>query len=756
LTGLAKIAILEKDNEGARSLTEQAIKANPKDPAPWIFKGHLMRSEGKSDDAIAAFGQAIALQPSVAGTYIERANDEIATAKFDAAKADVDAARKLAPATLPVTYTQARLDATQGRFQPAREAVQKVLAVAPAHQPSILLAGMIELNLGNTQAAEQYLKKYVDNFPNNAYARTLLAQAMLRNSRPADANAIINPMLKADSKDPQLLALAGESLMQVKDFGRAAAFFEKASALAPKNAALHTSLAQSQLGMGDGSKAIAELETAATLDPNSPRAGVALVQAELRLKHYDKALAAVQKLEQAQPNNPEVFNLKGAVYLAKGDLPKARSNLEKAAALKADYFAPIINLALMDKREGKPEAAKKLYEAFLAKNPKHFGAMWGLADIAAQQGHADQATKWLEKASAENPALLEPAIKLGHHYLAINERQKALSLLRKFQTSNPSNPELLDLLGQAQMVNNDPAGAVGSFSTLVSVLPKSATAHMRLAGAHLATRNETAAAEDLKRAVAAQPDLLPARAGQIEVAMRLGKWDEAMGFVRELQKLDARSPVGYVLEGDLRMAQKHPQQAVPAYEKAFSLAKSPELLIKLVEAMKLAGKSKEADAQLAQWRQANPNDPMILFYQAQQYSNDKQFKPAAEALRVVLKLSPDNPIALNNLALVYQQDKDPRALETAERAALITPNSPTVMDTLGYMLVEQGNAARGLPLLQKATTLAPDLKEIRFHLAVALHKSGDKASARKELERLLTDNKPFPQADEAMALLKTL
>jgi Tfp pilus assembly protein FimV len=61
-----------------------------------------------------------------------------------------------------------------------------------------------------------------------------------------------------------------------------------------------------------------------------------------------------------------------------------------------------------------------------------------------------------------------------------------------------------------------------------------------------------------------------------------------------------------------------------------------------------------------------------------------------------------------------------------------------------------------LPLLQKASTQAPNALEIRYHLAQALNKSGDKAGAKRELDKLLAAGAPFAQADEARALLKTL
>ena len=64
--------------------------------------------------------------------------------------------------------------------------------------------------------------------------------------------------------------------------------------------------------------------------------------------------------------------------------------------------------------------------------------------------------------------------------------------------------------------------------------------------------------------------------------------------------------------------------------------------------------------------------------------------------------------------------------------------------------------ARGLELLQKATTGNPDNSEARYHLAAALAKSGDKKRARQELEKLLASDQKFRQREAAESLLKQL
>ena len=104
-----------------------------------------------------------------------------------------------------------------------------------------------------------------------------------------------------------------------------------------------------------------------------------------------------------------------------------------------------------------------------------------------------------------------------------------------------------------------------------------------------------------------------------------------------------------------------------------------------------------------------------------------------------------------------------KALPTAEKALGLLPDNPAILDTTGWILVEQGNTERGLPMLQKAVAImekdgaaAPVVAQIRYHLAHGMAKAGDKAGARKELERALSSGNAFPEINEAKALLKTL
>lgn len=754
LIGLTMLSLAKGDVAAAERYSADSLAKDPKNAEVWMVNAMLLRRAGKTADALAAYEQVTKLKPAHRSAYIEKAYIEISESKFDAAEADLKTARKISPSNLMVTYVQALLDFRQGKDQAALDGITKLLGQAPDHLPSVLLAGQVELKTGATKQAEQHLKKYVEAFPQDVAARKLLAQAMLKGAQPADAVALLAPLMKEATLDPQLLALAGQSYMQTREFGKASEYFEKASVLAPKSAELATSLALSKLGQGNGEAAVSDLERATKLDPASSRAGVTLVQTELSLKHYDKALAAAQALEKQHPQDPQAQTLKAAAYMAKGDAAAARASLEKALVLQPAYFPAVANLARMDMQERKSDAAKKRFETLLEKDKKNVPAMLALAEIAASENHLDQAGPWLEKAVAEQPDAIDPSLRLAEHYARTKQQQKAVTLMSKLQTANPTNPQVIDAMGQLQLVGKDHAGALETYSKLATLTPKSPVVHMRLASVHMLMKNEPAATQDLKRALSADPHYLPARAALTELAARKGNADEALQLVREAQKLDPKQAAGFMMEGELQLALKKPALALPAFEKAFSLAKSPQLLVKIAALSKAAGK--DPQARLQQWQAENPKDIVVATFLAEGYLAKQQYKPAAERLEAIVQIAPGNAVALNNLAWAYQQLGDPRALATAEKAQAAAPEAPAVLDTLGWLLVQQGNTARGLPILQKAVTLAPAVPEFRYHLAFALNKSGDKKNARLEVDKLLSDNKSFPQIEEAKALQKLL
>ena len=757
LIGLAKSALLDKDIETATRLAEQAADKNPKNIEVLLFKANLLTGQRATAPALSAFNTVLALKPDNMDALLNRASLEIGEKKFTEAKVDIEAARKSAPKNVVVLYMQALLDFKQEKNAEALENIQKVLIAMPDYMPAVLVAGAVQYNLGAMQQSKQYLTKYLAKNPGNLYARKLLVSTFLNDGDTASASLVLAPALKDTSQDVELLMLAGQVNMQSKNFVKASEYFEQASVLAPQTAKPHTALGLSKLAMGENSVGLAELEMATTLDTKSPQSGILLIMAHIRLQEFDKALVAANALEKEQPKNVLVQGMKGDIYFQQNNLVSARASFEKALSLQASYFPAIIRLVQLDLREKKPDAAKKRLEALLAVDKKNIQAMNAMASLAITQKHQEEATTWLERATQENPESLPAAMRLTTRYLQINEKLKALTLARKLQASNPTDPEMLNLLAQTQFANNDKLAALESYQRLVSLLPNSPVTQFKIASVQIALENPSAASQAIKKALAIQPDYLDAEIMQTSLYMRSGNQAQAIEFTKKIQKQSGQSAIGYEMEGNILLFQKKPDLAAKAYEQAFLVnKKSVTLLMKLHESLNLAGKAKEADTRVNQWFDEHPTEVALRIYLAESYLMQKQTKAAIVQYQLVLRQEPENVGALNNLALAYQQAKDPHALETVEKAHQLAADNPQIMDTLGWLLVEKGDTTRALPLLQKALDAAPDALDIQYHLVVGLLKSGDKAKARIELDKLMAKGKTFANMDEAKALAKTI
>ena len=68
--------------------------------------------------------------------------------------------------------------------------------------------------------------------------------------------------------------------------------------------------------------------------------------------------------------------------------------------------------------------------------------------------------------------------------------------------------------------------------------------------------------------------------------------------------------------------------------------------------------------------------------------------------------------------------------------------------------MQSGKIEFGLIPLEQAASNAPDNPDIRYHLAAALAKAGDKKRAKEELSSILQSDRQFSERAAALALQK--
>ena len=193
--------------------------------------------------------------------------------------------------------------------------------------------------------------------------------------------------------------------------------------------------------------------------------------------------------------------------------------------------------------------------------------------------------------------------------------------------------------------------------------------------------------------------------------------------------------------------------AAKAYALGFDKEPSSSLLLTLFRARQAAGEADSGVALLEEWLGKHADDYQIRRLLAALYHRADRLDDALDHYQILIEQRPDDFEVHNNLAGLYQQSNDSRALAAAQKAYALAPKHPAVNDTLGWVLVRQGSFKEGLAYLRQAHARAFQQPAVRYHLAVALNGLGRSEEAKQELEAALAAGKPFKEEGEARELL---
>ncbi len=757
LFGKARIAAMHGNFDGAIALVDRGLAADAKSTAGLLLKGDILFAKKDDAGAMKIYVSAVDQSPTNEEARVALGGALIRAGQLDAADEQIKAIFARSPNSIQGNYLKAVAGFARHDLRNAYDAVQKVTSALPDFAPAVLLTSAIEYETKSYLQAEANAQRYVAAFPGSVAARKLLAAIYLKEDKPSEAFATLEPILgQKDLRDSQIFALAGAALARSSKPQQALEYIAKANELSPNDHSLKAALGVSSLASGDEQRGIDTFESLVSVDTSNVDADSILVISYMGRKEFKKAIDTAQALIKSQPKNAAFYNLLGGAYGASGDLVKARQTFEKAVELAPNSAPAAINLARMDLVDKKGDAARERLTSVLKRAPKNLDLLNTLADIEYEQANYEAAGKWLEAAYKENPDAMRAGLRLVRFQLQNREAQKALSLARGLEPKYPNNVELLLLLAQAQAESGDRNGAVSTYGRVAGIRPAMILVYLQIARLEAADGHTSAARAAIQKALVASPDSVEALMMLAELDTGLGRLDDAKKVVARLEMTPATVPQARIVAGNIAMHQRKWDVAVKAFGDALAAQKSPYVVKRLHAALSRAGKKREADDLASDWIARNTADMETRLYLAGVLQLGGDAAKARDLYRQVLEIDPKNILALNELALLLQAVNDPQAVGFAERAYVLQPNSSAVGDTLGWLLVESGDLARGQQILERAVKAAPWNNEARYHYALALIKGGDKTAARSNLKQAIDSPEEFAQRADAQRLLQSL
>ena len=192
------------------------------------------------------------------------------------------------------------------------------------------------------------------------------------------------------------------------------------------------------------------------------------------------------------------------------------------------------------------------------------------------------------------------------------------------------------------------------------------------------------------------------------------------------------------LEGLFALQQNRPRDAVDIFKTVMQSHPGSKVVTNLAEAQIKAGETESGLKSLEEWLITHPGDQVVRIYLSNLCLLLGKRDKAEMNLEIIIEQAPTNSQALNTLAWLIRGKEPKKALEYAERAKSLAPDSPYIMDTLAMILLDKGEGKRALKLLTDAVNIVPEQRTINYHLAQALINNQKDQQARKVLEKILS------------------
>ncbi len=470
--------------------------------------------------------------------------------------------------------------------------------------------------------------------------------------------------------------------------------------------------------------------------PDSVLTLLPLAENMLRQGRVQEARTFVEAVLKTHPANANARLMLLDSYLLEGKADSAQAVL--AAWQKADpslTLATQVRKAQIQSLTGQFQAAESTLAPYLLPKEENLGAYFELAMIKAKQGKYDSAVKIYNDMSEIHPASAAQPLMLSI-YLNLKglNPAKSLETLKSLQIRNKGGelPTLTAItylsLGQdaklTSLIREQPDSLQTGLKAFLEQLEtdKEFIGQWAMVNYYTILRQPRMAGKAVEELHTRWPkNSLATTLWSSQLASQ-GKFGEAAKLLESIPRLS------------------FPQQAtlLSFYVKAGAKEKILTLGQSLLK--------------------SHPNQKGLNLFLADFYTAHNEKVKAAEFYEKELKFDPMNQVALNNLAWEYgvNQKNIEKARPYLVRLKKKVMLDPRILDTIGWILAQNGKHEEAYRYFHTALSLVPDHPGFNYHMAFLLNQMGKKEDAKKYLQLSLDSKLIFDERKDAEILRSQL
>jgi tetratricopeptide (TPR) repeat protein len=445
---------------------------------------------------------------------------------------------------------------------------------------------------------------------------------------------------------------------------------------------------------------------------------------------------------------------------------------------------------------GRGGEANRLLAGILKENSKDSDAIAMRAALAVTSGdkrQIDNATNDLQTLVTKNPSNHILRYTLARALIAKGDLEQARLQLEDAIRLRPDYVVARELLARVQISRGDPGGALKTANDLIAIDRNNLQAHLMRSTSLLGLGQRDEAKQELDLITKNYPQNVDARFQVGYLAWQQKDYPQAERIFADLHSADPKNLRGLIGLVEALASENRMKQAIEEANKAVSAepersevrlvlanlqvrdkqydpaiqnfqillnkqSASADLLYRLGETYRLKGDLNSALDAFRRSSQAAPSDTAALLQMGMLMDGAGHPDQAQPVYEQILKIRPDNAVALNNLAFIKAEkgvDLD-EALTMAQKALQQRPNAIAFADTLGWVYVRKNVSEEAVKIFADLISKQPSNPTLHYHYAMALLLKGDRPSARRELETAIRNHPSQQETTKIQDVLQKL
>lgn len=735
----------------------------------YIDRGNQLFDSGKYADATLNYRNAIQKSPDSGEAYYRLGLALIKQNQLGEAYQSFNHAVSLDPKNIEAKIQLGQLSLLIYARDPKHPAVlynqakamsDRLLAAGGDRVEGLKLKAGLALLDNQPDNAVELLREAARLAPSNAEVQGELAQALARDNQPEEAE---KTALQAVNHHPDFnpgYEILYAIYTSQQNWDKAEALLKQWGANNPKESGPILRLAAFYYARKQPENGEKTLDTMLNARDRFPQADLLVGDFHAVTRNLDRALADYQRGESRDESRKQVYQQREASTLAA--LGRNQEAIKTADAVLAkdpkNQFARTLKAEVLERMGGADnlKAASALANDLAKEVPSNSRIQMLAGEVAMRNGDLTNASTYLQRAVQDDPRSVPAQMAfarlelLKKNYAAVLEHANAALAIRP----NDNNARLLRVIGLTG--TREYGAAKTEAEQLAKDTKDSPQVEMQL-GVIALGQGHYAEAEELFRKLYkdGSTDLQPL-AGLVNTLEAEHMPDKALAL---MQQETGRSPDSKgkeaLLVATAEAAGKNDVALSELQKMAAQNPKSADVQIRIGQLQQRSGHLPEALQAFEQARQLAPNQKGMDALVA---NLDQQLGKNSEAIanyRKALEKTPDDPVVLNNLAfLLADTGGDTKeALQMVTTAIRKAPNLPQLRDTLAWIEIKGHKTTEALPILQSLTARYPDNNTFRYHYAVALMQSGDRAAAKRQAETALAKKPPAELAGQLRDVL---